>query len=278
MPTNSNELNLPLRDTMDMLDVIRKLYDENADPAELERGLDEERRAELRRLVEAKEAVDALPPRRPSAASLKAVTASAGKAPARNRGRLSLILGPRFIQHFAAAAAVIVAVGIGYLTIKSPDLNVESVDTELTDEGMSQDRPIGQGVVGGRFEAEEVASNLPSRSNIESTPAAALLSEVDAVVESHLLNDSVKSRRAAQPDDYSYAAGADLVGAVDTAGHDTMAWDDKLKFQTFYWQVQALGERSPDDDWDEAVPLEGSFRNLEGAKRDPAWFEAKSEK
>ncbi len=226
------------------------------------------------------------------------------------------------------------AVGIGYLTMESPDLKIESTDMESEDiasadigsadadmpenelrRNRSSGRVVGEDleVVGKITSTEQPASNpaaskLSSPSNSVAAPssdgtvfdyrgetagelkandepaavaglAEEFRKESDEKPSDDRFRDSVNARKAARLNDFSQPGGrAVLVGAMMAAKFDTFAWDDRVELQTFYWQVQALGQRSPAFEWEEAVPLEGSFRNLEGAKRDPAWLEVKSEK
>jgi hypothetical protein len=259
---------------MKTLELIRRLYDENADPADLEQDLDEEGRSELREILEAKNALEALPPRSPSVDSLAAVAQTLRSADEKNqapkRRGLALILHPSLMHRYAAAAAVVVAVGIGYLTLRSPETQIDVIQTQLAKK-TDADQILGESIAG-----EAVSSDKPSPATMEEKEGVAEKDELAAasIASEESFDDSVGSvGRTRMDQDHSALVAAPIDGLVESD-----LWDDESDFQTFYWQVQALGERSPNEEWEEAVPLEGSFEILNRANQDPALHKANSEK
>lgn len=276
---------------MNTLDLIRRLYDEDKSLEELAEGLDEETRAELERLVEAKEAMESLPPRRPSKAALDAVTAFAGGRKPERRPRMALLLGSRFVQRFAAAAAVVVAVGVGYLTLRTPQPAPEAERDVVTGQmAPESEAPAPAAEPAPRPNLADGAEEAPSRRAPEESAEARGDDEVLAMDAPALwrTDDSVDgdkvgnagARALAGRTPVAKAAGEDEIDDsilwTDEIG-SPMLWEEERELQTFYWKVQALTKRSPDDEWEEAVPLEGSFQMIEGASRDEAWREANTE-
>lgn len=265
---------------MNTLDLIRKLYDESKSPQELREGLDEDTRAELDRLVEAKDAMGSLPRRRPSKAAREAVTEFAGGVEPEKRAAMTLILGSRFVQRFAAAAVILVAVGIGYLVVRPPEPAPEDGETSIARQmAREKEAPAPATEPVPRSNLADRAEEAPRRSATESSAGARAdeLLAMEAPTEWRA-DDSVDSDAFADADAPGLA-GRTL--AAKTLGEDRidspMLWEEERELQTFYWKFQALAERSPDDEWEEAVPLEGSFQVIEGATRDEAWREARTE-
>lgn len=240
-----------LPDTMDSNELIRKLYDEGTDPSELEAMLSEEERLELRRVVEVKRALEDLPRRGPAKASLDAVLEHAGSPPDRRPG-LFRIVGGGFLPRFAAAAAVLIAVGVGYLVLSTSGPQVHMSDLEVAAPAPSDDEPALA-----KEGAQAARESFKPETSPKSTDFAAELQEEQ-------LADSVIPRRRNEPGMSAMGARGLMAGTGSESGTPASAWEDDEVFQTFYWQVQALSERSPDDGWDEAVPLEGPFEALDG--------------
>jgi hypothetical protein len=264
---------------MDTRDLIRKLYDEGVDLEDLEKGLDAETREEFGRIVEAKSALDELPRRAPSPSSVDAVKEFAADASAARPkpSGMTLIFGSRTLQHFAAAAAVIAAVGLAYLTIQPPQM---PPDAQV---GVAGDVAPATPTV-----ENEARSNVLGKSESRET-SADRIAAAPQVEEQRSFLDKSEPARADDAIDSAIAPSLASGLAEEVSGEspvpgfpsdevESFSWDDERDLQTFYWQVQALSERSPGDEWEEGVPLEGSFEAIEGAKRDPGWLEAKSEK
>lgn len=271
-------MNLPL-DKMKSLDIIKKLYDGDVSPRELERELSEEEISELRQLVEAKRAVESLDRHRPSAASIAAINEVAiQNAKQSTSTTLRLILASPVLQRFAAAAVIIVAVGVGYMSVTLPLESVES----------AQNSPAAQ------KSDDQSAENAPNKSVQE--PERPYLNEQDfaaapLVVEEDIFFDEMQTLDATTRQDSFASVGMSTaeLAATRNQGRTLAAaatvtppeleefnWDEE-PIQTFYWQVQALSERSPSDDWEESVPLEGSFQRLESSAADRGWIQARSE-
>jgi hypothetical protein len=252
---------------MNSNDLIRKLYDEGADPRDLEKDLGEESRAELRKIVEAKEVLEGLPRRGPSASTISAILEEAGSTRT-GAPRLSLLISPRFVQRFAAAAAVLIVAGIGYLTVTSNSAEIGIEEAELAYEQDPSDEMA-------KSESAERVLRSPEPSAESPAPALAERQDVEAPREGlaaetprEELFDTLEPKRSAKPGMSAYGARGILAGA-DRDGDDNLGatyWEDDEPFQTFYWQVEALSRRSPDDGWEEAVPLEGSFRQADSTR------------
>ena len=287
------------RDTMNSLELVRKLYDGEIDIEALEKDLDEDARQELTQLLEAKAALEALPRSRPAPGVIDGVVA---KAVRRNEARstMTLVLTNRMLQRLAAAAVVVVAVGVGYLTLRTD--GVLPVDRANAPAVASESPADTRGQAGAKASDEEVeeapaeSMNLADQVEQKLAPPAIAASPDEARERDRSAFrqdfDEVGAIAAAEPS--SEAAGDNLhavlgrealladsalkkEGADDTG---LMTWDlEEEAFRTFFWQVRALDGRSPGEDWEEAVPLEGSFERLE--KQQPGndgWLKTRSEK
>ncbi len=259
---------------MNSLELVRKLYEDDADLDALRKELDEGSREELQHLIEARDALSGLPHQRPSAGVIDAVVSNAMESRAERRPALTLILANRTLQRLAAAAVVVVAVGVGYLTLTNDGLlPVENKETAMV-------APESPAVAeSSQFAAkdEEVAQNERSEAGAaqeaeplqRSAPAMAARQKVVGTV-----TTGEGLATASRDDDMILAdavSGADAGNSIDTVadkaradGRELLSWDDEGEaLNTLFWQVRALDGRSPDDKWEEAVPLEGSFERLE---------------
>ncbi|HLE56870.1 MAG TPA: hypothetical protein VJB15_07290, partial [Rhodothermia bacterium] len=204
-------------------------------------------------------------------------------------------------QRLAAAAVVVVAIGVGYLTLRTD--GILSVDRDNAPVVASESPALTrEGQAGGKALHEEMAEapaeSMKLADRIERKPAPQALA--DSPDEAHeqdhsafrLDFDEVDALAAAEPS--SEAAGDHLHSvlgrealladsALKKEGEDDaglLTWDQEEEaFRTFFWQVRALDGRSPGEDWEEAVPLEGSFERLE--KQQPGndgWLKTRIEK
>ncbi|HUF09405.1 MAG TPA: hypothetical protein VMO47_08805 [Rhodothermales bacterium] len=267
---------------MNSLELVRKLYDGEIDIEALAKDLDEDARQELTQLLEAKAALEALPRSRPAPGVIDGVVAEAVRRK-EARSTMTLILTNRMLQRLAAAAVVVVAVGVGYLTLRTDGIlpvdraNAPAVSSEPT---------VALGQAGAKEPDEEMAEAPAESMNfadqVEQKPAPAAIAaspdegrERDRSVFRQDF-DEVGALAAAEPS--SGSAGDHLPAvlgreafladsSLKKEGEDDsglMTWDlEEEAFRTFFWQVRALDGRSPGEDWEEAVPLEGSFERLE---------------
>ena len=286
------------RDTMNSLELVRKLYDGEIDIEALEKDLDEDARQELTQLLEAKAALEALPRSRPSPGVIDRVVAEARRS--EGESTMTLILTNRMLQRLAAAAVVVVAVGVGYLTLRTD--GVLPVDRANAPAVASESPAVTRGQGGAKAPDEEMeeapAESMNFADQVEQKPAPPAIAaspdegrERDRSVFREDF-DEVGALAAAEPS--SEAAGDHLHAVLGREAlladsslrkegkDDTglMTWDlEEEAFRTFFWQVRALDGRSPGEDWEEAVPLEGSFERLE--KQQPGndgWLKTRSEK
>lgn len=263
---------------MNSLELVRKLYEGEVDID----ALDQEMRDELDHLIEAKDALSALPRKKPSADLIDAVVAGS-RLPAASGGALTLILTNRFMQRLAAAAVVVVAVGVGYLTLTTDGLlpvdkqdvgalapesasAVASREAEMKDEVSNEPVMEDSNV---RSLGEDAKPSAPTRSLGKENAQMGAALAIEGLERRSRDDNMALPEEEMTPSDLAFAEiDSDIVMAsTDSAENEEselLTWDQEEEaLTTFFWQVQALDGRSPDDDWDEAVPLEGSFEQLE---------------
>lgn len=294
---------------MNSLELVRKLYEDGVDPAKLEQELDEASRDELRQLVEAKDALSSLPRAKPSPGVLDAVVAEAVRGRKPKTG-LTLVASGRMLQRLAAAAVVVVAVGVGYLALRTGSTLPVSPD-EI--EALAREEPARQALspVDELEEAEGQIAAKPSpdteapassfadadnndvgrfRSNAPSQPApvgkergAGLAMRTERSVADGREDKAVEVERdfTDDLDAELHFPAAEMAAEpeVRSENAELLAWDrEEEALRTLFWQVQALGGRSPEEDWEEAVPLEGSFEQLEKQQSGDGWLQTRSKK
>lgn len=269
---------------MDSLELVKKLYEGEID---LE-VLAQDEREELEHLIEAKDALSALPRNRPPAGVVDAVVAHARGTKA-GGGSLTLVRTGRMLQRLAAAAIVVVAVGVGYLTLRTDgllpieqqEMGARSTETEKMDSPRASE--LKDEVANAPILAE--SNQKPQAEPSRQAPTVALGRESGQVGNTFAMeglerrsrdNDMVLPEEEMAPADM-LLAGDDAVRLDSSFDEDSelLRWDEEEEaLTTFFWQVQALQERSPDEEWEEAVPLEGSFRHLEKQRpHDGRWLE-----
>lgn len=283
------------RDTMNSLELVRRLYEGEKDPDALAKELDESAMEELRQLVEAKDALEALPRRKPPQRLVDAVVAEAMRN--ERPSPLMLILNNRTLQRMAAAAVVVVAIGVGYLTLTRTGIGPLDAKDEPA---FSNEAPaVSEKRQDLGKEADEdgaLADTEMERSNLAGSKPAAPAAPEPAKddVGAFRSRDFNEVGAMAEAEPPAEEAGDDhfAVSELQTAFGDTslkeegaearelLTWDQEEEaLRTLFWQVQALENRSPGDDWEEAVPLEGSFEMLEkqqpGGKR---WLQTGSQR
>lgn len=265
---------------MDSLELVRKLYEDGTDLDALGKELDERSREELRQLIEARDALSGLPRRKPPGAVLDAVVEKAVRDRRERRPALTLLFAGRTLQRLAAAAVVVVAVGVGYLALRTDSMLPLEQDKTAA---VSPEAPaVSEGGTLARKEelAEEVAPlQTDAASEAEPLQGRAPRAAFRQKAANGLASGEDVAAAAPPGNEMAPAEAEETVldsvtGAKDNS-RELLTWDDEEEaLRTLFWQVRALDGRSPDDKWEEAVPLEGSFERLEKQQpKSDRWLE-----
>jgi hypothetical protein len=212
----------------------------------------------------------------------------------------------RPLQRLAAAAIVVVAVGIGYLTLRtdsglkfelegqSPVATEETESAFLTEGVEELQQRTGET---GQEKSLAMRDNALAGSSADDSPTeeAAAPEPARRMARTIVGNDGeeapalaakeakprsdVADEEFAMADMDAFALDTAVLDEVGEAG-ELLSWDQEEEaLRTFFWQVRALDRRSPAEEWEEAVPLEGSFEQLE--KQQPGsirWLQTGSER